>query len=106
MQLIPLGNGETRSTAPFTPIASGLYSGLHIVVQANALKDILDHIEAWYENRDEVILIDHGYSAKQFHGFIILEWIECEPDELLLSIFDHEEAILDYCVYSRSLEVE
>lgn len=106
MQLIPWNGNGNRSVTPFTPLPVGLNSGMHITVQATALEEILAHIEAWYEERDEVMLVDSGYSAKQFTGYIILEWIECEPDQLLASIFDHEDAIIDYCVYQRSEEVE
>lgn len=106
MQLIPWSSGDSRETITFEPLEPGLNSGMYITVQATALEEILAHIEAWYEERDEVMLVDSGYSSKLFTGYIILEWIECEPDQLLAAIFDHEDAILDYCIYQRSEEVE
>jgi len=37
-------------------------------------------------------------------GYIILEWVEHEIDQLFLAILRDEEIVADYSVYIRELE--
>jgi hypothetical protein len=64
---------------------------------------ILHKFIGWFADRDEVELIDHGVSDKQGFGYIILEWEECEVDQLFLAILRDEENVGDYTVYTRAL---
>ena len=65
---------------------------------------LVEKIEGWFEDRDEVMIIDYGVSDKLGQGYLILEWEECEVDPLFLAILRDEEIVEDYTVYSRDLE--
>jgi hypothetical protein len=81
-----------------------MFHGVHFTITNAEQKDqLLDKVEAWFKNRDEVILVGHGTTAQGF-GFIILEWQECEIDPLFLAILEHEETVEDVSVYLRDGE--
>jgi hypothetical protein len=83
----------------------GQYQGVHFtLMDAASMQMILAKIELWFENRDEVILVDHG-TTKRGLGFILMEWEECEIDDLFLAILTHEELVEDFSVYTRDMEV-
>ncbi len=83
----------------------GQYQTIYFTtVSPDVLDLILSHIERWFEDRDEVILVDHGVSGSGL-GFIVMEWEECTIDPLFISILKHDEMIDDYSIYIRDMEV-
>jgi len=83
----------------------GQYQAIHFTtVSPDVLDLILSHIERWFEDRDEVILVDHGVSGSGL-GFIVMEWEECTIDPLFISILKHDDMIDDYSIYTRDMEV-
>lgn len=109
MHMIPYTRSEempaTLPPAQLIPIGSGEFSAVHISIVASALNAFLDDVEAWFDDRDEVILVDSGVSSKQNVGYIVLEWEECQVDALFLKILKRTPFIVDYAVYVRSEEV-
>lgn len=87
------------------PLGPGQYQAVHFMVPVDQLSWYLQKIEVWFDDRDEVILVASGQSMEG-KGFIVMEWEECEIDPLFLKILDHEDAVMDVCVYIRSEEVE
>ncbi len=81
----------------------GQFQGVHFTVSTD-IDFLLGKIEQWFEDRDEVILVDSGTTAQGL-GFIILEWEGYEIDRLFLAILQNEESIEDYTVYTRRGEV-
>ena len=109
MEMIPYSFNGARlplPAAPIVPTSPGVFMGVLITLPLAMLENMLSSIESWFEDRDEVILVDHGISVKQSAGYIILEWEECHPDVLFLSILDHEDVVLDYVCYTRESEVQ
>jgi hypothetical protein len=76
--------------------------GVYITLSAD-YHFILNKMIGWFSDRDEVELIDHGYSDKAGLGYIILEWTERTIDPLFLAILRDEEIVADYAVYTRDL---
>src|SRR5215472_18158283 len=64
---------------------------------------LLNKIHQWFAGRGEIILVDHGRSAKGL-AFIVMEWEEVEIDPLFLAILEHEDSVDDYGVYERDME--
>lgn len=58
----------------------------------------------WFEGREEVEIVDHGSTDKLGHSYIVIEWFECEIDQLFIDILDAEDVILDYTEYSREVD--
>ena len=81
----------------------GQAQGVYITLASTDFQFILNKIVGWFRDRDEVELIDHGISDKQELGYIILEWFECEVDQLFCDILRDEEIVADYTVYTRDL---
>ncbi len=73
--------------------------GVWFTFPASDLTENLDTVEAWYERRDDVVLVDSGVSRKKQIGYIIMEWEDHEPDELFLDILRTDETIIDYGIY-------
>ncbi len=66
---------------------------------------LLEKLHRWFEDRDEIILVDSGRSAKSESAFIVMEWDGCQIDPLFLAILRDEQFIEDYAVYTRSEEL-
>ena len=79
-----------------------MMQGVMFIVEPNQLEWIINKIEGWFDERDEIILIDYGISDKQGTGVVILEWEYVEIDPLFLAILRDEELVIDYAVYNRS----
>ena len=75
--------------------------GIVILVAQGHLQMILDKIDIWFEDRDEILFIGSGQTKKAETGFVILEWEEVEIDPLFLKILQNEDMIEDYTVYTR-----
>jgi hypothetical protein len=85
------------------PTIPGQAQGVYITLTSTDFQFILNKIIGWFRDRDEVELVDHGVSDKQGLGYIILEWAECEVDQLFCDILRDEEIVADYTVYTRDL---
>ncbi len=83
----------------------GEYQGVHFTMVAEQQAWVLEKIQRWFEDRDEIILVDSGMTSKAELGFITLEWDGCQIDPLFLAILRDEDFIEDYAVYIRSDEV-
>lgn len=83
-------------------VLPGQAQGVYITFSAD-YQFILNKMIGWFSERDEVELVDHGFSDKMGLGYIILEWFECEVDQLFLAILRDEEIVADYTVYTRDL---
>ena len=103
-QLVPysFNTAVLPSTQPGDELP-GRFQGVHFTVSTD-IDFLLGKIEQWFEDRDEVILVDNGTTARGL-GFIILEWEGYEIDRLFLAILQNEESIEDYTVYTRRVEV-
>src|SRR5258708_28637367 len=102
---LQLFQGRTEYPATTTLTESpGLNQGVYISIEPERLHDISEMFARWFKNRDEVDIIDVGTSDKQDLGFIIIEWIECDMDQLFIDILKSEDAILDFTMYSREVE--
>ena len=82
-------------------LESGMYQGIVITVLSEHLSQILDKIDVWFEERDEIIFVESGSTNKKSNGFIILEWEGYEIDPLFLKILEHDDMVEDYAVYIR-----
>lgn len=83
----------------------GHYQGIHFsTVNPDVLDLILSRLDRWFEDRDEVILVDHGITGSGL-GFIVMEWEERSIDPFFISILKHDEMIDDFSAYSRNMEV-
>ncbi len=86
-------------------VLPGRYQAIHFTtVSPDVLDLILSRIERWFEDRDEVILVDHGVSGSGL-GFMVMEWEECAIDPLFISILKHDDMIDDFSIYTRDMEV-
>lgn len=79
----------------------GEYQAVHFTVPEEQLDWYLEKIEAWFEDRDEVILVGSG-ATMSGEGFIVMEWEGCEIDPLFLRILEHDDEVTDFSVYTRS----
>jgi hypothetical protein len=98
MELVPYTGKRPSVQQQLEP---GVHQGVVIFVSQGHGQMIMEKIDAWFEERDEIILVDSGETMKTKTGFIILEWEEVEVDPLFLKILENEEVIEDYTVYTR-----
>ena len=106
MKMIPYsfsGMAEYPHTTQ-QPVIPGQAQGVYIALHPDHLEGILSKIIGWFAGRSEIDLVDTGISDKVGVGYIILEWIEYEIDQLFLAILRDEELVADYTVYIRDLE--
>ena len=87
------------------PTIPGQAQGVYITLHPDVLETIAEKIAGWFAGREEVDIVDVGVSDKQGLGFLIIEWLECEIDQLFLAILRDEELVGDYTAYGRNLEV-
>jgi hypothetical protein len=98
------GRTEYPVTANNLAETPGLDQGLYIVTREQDVEGIYEMLSRWFAQREDVQIVDYGTSDKQQGiGFLIMEWCECEPDQLFLDILDSEDAIVDYTRYSREV---
>lgn len=83
---------------------SGLIQGVHFTMPPEQGASILEKVEAWFEDRDDVSLISHGATEKEEVGYIVLEFDEYEIDRLFLSILRHDPNIIDFTVYDVEVD--
>lgn len=99
-----------RGTAVLPPpenvtLQPGQYQGVHFTMQAEQQEWVLEKIESWFADRDEIILVDSGTTSKGNLGYICMEWDGCQIDPLFLAILRDEDFVSDFAVYTRSGEV-
>ena len=87
------------------PALPGQAQGVYITLHPDVVDDLSEKIAGWFADREEIQIVDFGTSDKQELGFLVIEWIECEIDQLFLAILRDEELVGDYTVYGRNLEV-
>lgn len=75
--------------------------GVVFIVEPDQLEWLIDKIEGWFDERDEIVLVDQGLSEKQGIGTVIMEWEGFEIDPLFLAILRDDEMVFDYAVYTR-----
>lgn len=102
MELVPY-RGKRPSIQ--RSLEDGQSQGVVITVLDEHADFILDKIEAWFEDRNEILLVDHCTTEKHGMVHIILEWEEVEIDPLFLAILRDEEMIDDFAVYLCKSEV-
>jgi len=73
--------------------------GVWFTFAGKHLDYLLEKVQSWYEDRDEVVLVDFGVTDKRNLGCIVMEWQGYAPDLLFLDILRTEDMIEDYCVY-------
>jgi hypothetical protein len=93
-----------RPSSPPVITRPGQAVGLYITLHPDAVESAAEKFQAWFGRREEVSIVDVGTSDKVHLGFVLLEWIECDVDQLFLDILDHEDAVADYTLYGRNLE--
>ena len=77
---------------------------MYITLRPEHREIVLQMVMGWFTGRNEIDLVDTGLSDKMGFGYIILEWIECETENLFLAILRDEDMIADYTTYTRDLE--
>jgi hypothetical protein len=105
-ELVPYQHSFNIVALPQSPqgaVLPGQAQGVYIALSSTDYQFILNMMIGWFRDRDEVELVDHGTTDKANLGYIILEWTECEVDQLFLAILRDEEMIADYTVYTRDL---
>jgi len=75
--------------------------GVVFLIEPDQLEMIISKIEGWFDERDEIVLVDYGQSDKKGIGTVILEWEGFEIDTLFLAILRDDELVFDYAVYTR-----
>ena len=105
MGLIPHSfDGITEYPRPRSfPTMPGQVQGCYITLHPDAVDDIAEKMTRWFAGREEIEIVDVGTSDKQGLGFIVIEWLECEIDQLFLAILRDEELVGDYTVFGRNL---
>jgi hypothetical protein len=112
MQVMPYeGNDLFSGVAEYHRPASppeitrpGQAVGLYITLHPDAVEGAAEKFERWFARRPEVRVVDAGTSDKVHLGFVLMEWIECDVDQLFLDILEAEEAVADYTLFGRVLE--
>lgn len=79
----------------------GGVQGVVFLVEPDQLEWLTDKIEGWFEDRDEIVLVDQGLSDKKGIGTVIMEWEGFEIDPLFLAILRDDELVFDYATYTR-----
>src|SRR5258708_5893522 len=78
---------------------SSQVSVIYMTVASQALDPMRAVFERWFERREDVLVVDYGTSDKQEVSFLVVEFWECEPDQLFQDILDTEPLVDDYTIY-------
>lgn len=101
--LIPYGASDFPASAT-RPLRAGLYQGVHLECLEENLEQLREFFETIFAERNEIILVNWGATVKQGHGYIILEWEECEVDQMFIDMLRTQEVFLDFSLYIRDEE--
>lgn len=83
-------------------LTEGETQGVYFTISPDMpYEQLLAKIEGWFEGRSEVVIVDYGTTDKLDLGYIIIEWLGYEVDELFIAILRDEDLIEDYTVYTR-----
>lgn len=82
----------------------GGVQGVFITMERSAMDDCIPEFQAWFEERDEVRIVNFGTTDKQEDGCMVIEWDGYEIDPLFLTILEQRDEIIDFVVYGRNLE--
>jgi len=94
--------GEYRKPATLQPLAEGEIQGVYFTISPDMpYTQLLDKIMSWFEGRSEVAIVDYGTSDKVGLGYIMIEWLGYEVDDLFIAILRDEDLVEDYTVYTR-----
>jgi hypothetical protein len=112
MQMMPyagddLFTGVAEYAQPASPpeiTRPGQAVGLYIMLHPDVVEGAAAKFQQWFARRLEVRIVDVGTSDKVHLGFVLMEWIECDVDQLFLDILESEEAVADYTLFGRTLE--
>jgi len=102
MAIVPYES--TTAVIPYGEAMPGQKQGIFFTMPEANFEWMLEKIRGWFAGREEVRLVDFGYSDKRGLGYIIMEWIGREVDPLFAAILRDEPFIDDYTVYTRSEE--
>ena len=84
------------------PLAEGQIQGVFFTISPDMpYEQLLEKIEGWFDGRSEVVIVDYGTSDKLDLGYIMIEWLGYEVDDLFIAILRDEDLIEDYTVYTR-----
>ena len=74
---------------------------VHITISAwKRLQPMVEALEEQFAAQSgEVAVLDYGYTQKQGHGYIVVEWSD-ESDEAFLAQLQADERVLDYSVFT------
>ena len=86
------------------PATPGEIHGVYILLHPDHREMALQRFLGWFTGREEIVLVDTGLSDKVGLGYILLEWMECEIDQLFLAFLRDEESIADYTTYVHEPE--
>jgi hypothetical protein len=81
--------------------STNAYECVVILVPDEHFDHIMRKIEAWFDDRDEIIFVGSGEMVKSDTSYIILEWEGVKVDPLFLKILSEEDMIEDYACYGR-----
>lgn len=101
--LVPFGVLDFPASAT-RPLDAGCYQGVHLTCLAENLDQLREFFTEIFEERDEIILVNWGITAKQGHGYMIMEWQECEVDQMFIDMLRTQEVFLDFSLYIRDEE--
>jgi hypothetical protein len=112
MQVMPYAGDDlfsgvveySRPASPPVVTRPGQAVGLYIIVHPDVVAGAAEKFGQWFARREEVRIVDVGTSDKVHLGFVLMEWLECDVDQLFLDILESEEAIADYTLFGRALE--
>ena len=103
-EMLPYSFSMTEYPHTHQPVIPGQVHGVYIALHPDHCAVILSKVMGWFAGRSEIDLVDTGISDKGGVGYIILEWVEHEIDQLFLAILRDEEIVADYTVYIHVLE--
>jgi hypothetical protein len=84
------------------PLTPGEIQGVFFTISPDMpYEQLLAKIESWFDGRGEVVIVDYGTSDKLDLGYIMIEWLGYEVDDLFIAILRDEDLIEDYTVYTR-----
>lgn len=76
------------------------YQGVHFTMAEADMEWVLERIEMWVAEREDVILVGQGVTAMGM-GFLLLEWDGRAIDPIFLSVLRHDDTVEDFSVYTR-----
>lgn len=77
-----------------------MMQNVHITCRNDVLQSLVQDLEEQFAAlAEEVAVVDYGYTQKQGHGYVVIEWSD-EADEAFLEQLNGDSCVIDYCVYT------